>query len=197
METKNKHTRNLLGKKTNVAIELFFEFAQLKNLYRQGWLKRGISKLDCETVADHSFGVALLGYTIAEEYRQDLSSNRVLRLGLFHELGEIYAGDLTPKDNVSLEDKSQKEYESVKRVFQDWPNKEKYIALWQEFEDGKTPESIFVKQIDKLEMVLQASLYERLNYTNLDEFFPSVEKAITSPELKLILNDLLRLRETK
>ena len=197
METKNKHTRRLLDKKTNVGIELFFEFAQLKNLYRQGWLKRGISKLDCETVADHSFAVALLGYTLAEEYRQDLNANHVMKLGLFHELGEIYAGDIIPRDGVSLEDKSQREYASVKKVFLNLPNAGRYIALWREFEDGKTQESLFVKQIDKLEMGLQASLYERLDYTNLHEFFPSVERAITSPELKLIFEDLLRLRETK
>jgi putative hydrolase of HD superfamily len=197
METKNKHTRKLLDKKTHEGIELFFEFAQLKNLYRQGWLKRGISKMDCETVADHSFGVALLGYTLAEEYRKDLDSNHVMKLGLFHEVGEIYAGDITPKDGVSLEDKSQREYESVKNVFKNMPNPDKYISLWQEFEEGKTPESIFVKQIDKLEMILQANLYERLDYTNLHEFFEGIQKSITSPELKLVLDDLLILRQSK
>jgi len=117
METKYRHTKGLLSEKTHPVIELFFEFAQLKNLYRQGWLNRGVSKLDCETVADHSFGVALLGYILAEEYRPDLDPQKVMKLGLFHEIGEVYAGDITSKDGVSLEEKSAKEYAAVQKVF--------------------------------------------------------------------------------
>jgi len=194
METKNGHTRSLLTEKTHHVIELFFEFAQLKNLYRQGWLKRGVSKTDCETVADHSFGVAILGYVLAEEYRPDLDSNKVMKLGLFHEVGEIYAGDITPKDGVSLEDKSAKEYAAVQKVFSNMPNSEKYAKIWKEYEKQETPEAKFVGQIDRLEMALQANLYERMNYQGLDEFFPYVQQRINSPELKPILDDILRMR---
>jgi putative hydrolases of HD superfamily len=194
MKTKNKHTSRLLTEKTNPLIELFFEYAQLKNLYRQGWLKRGVSELDCETVADHSFGVALLGYTIAQEYRPDLDSAKVMKLGLFHEMGEIYAGDFTPKDNVSEDEKVQREYEGVRQVFSRLPHSERYISIWEDFEFQKSPESIFVKQIDRLEMALQANLYERINYKGLEDFFPYVQERINAPELKLILDDILSSR---
>ena len=43
-------------------------------------------------------------------------------------------------------------------------------------------------------MALQANLYERLNYKNLDEFFPYVQERINSPELKSILESLLKIR---
>ena len=175
-------------------IEIFFEYAQLKNLYRQGWLKRGISELDCETVADHSFGVALLGYTIAEEYRKDLDSAKVMKLGLFHKMGEIYAGDIIPSDNVGEEEKSKKEYIGVQQVFSRLRNSKKYISIWEDFEFQKSPEARFVKQVDRLEMALQANLYERMNYEGLDEFFPYVEDRINSPELKPILEDIIKSR---
>ena len=175
-------------------MEIFFEYAQLKNLYRQGWLKRGVSELDCETVADHSFGFALLGYTIAEEYRPDLDSAKVMKLGLFHEIGEIYEGDFTPTDNVTADEKTQKEYQGVQQVFSRLPNSQKYISIWEDFEFQKSPESRFVKQIDRLEMALQANLYERMNYDGLDEFFPYVQDRISSPELKPILDDILKAR---
>ena len=194
MITKNPHTSNLLTKKTHPMVELFFEFAQLKNLYRQGWLREDISKLDCESVADHSFGVALLGYIIAEEYRPDLNSNHVMKLGLFHEIGEIYAGDVTPLDGISLEDKLKKEQLSTQQVFSKFSNPDKYISLWQEFEDQITPESIFMKQVDRLEMALQANLYERMGYDGLDDFFHYVQKKINSPELKSIFNQVLESR---
>ena len=194
MRTKNRHTSKLLTEKTHPMMEIFFEYAQLKNLYRQGWLKRGVSELDCENVADHSFGFALLGYTIAEEYRPDLDSAKVMKLGLFHEIGEIYEGDFTPTDNVTADEKTQKEYQGVQQVFSRLPNSQKYISIWEDFEFQKSPESRFVKQIDRLEMALQANLYERMNYDGLDEFFPYVQDRISSPELKPILDDILKAR---
>ena len=195
MKIKNKHTKSLLTEKTHPIIELFFEFAQLKNLYRQGWLDKGVSELDCETVADHSFGVALLGYIIAEEYRQDLDPQKVMKLGLFHDLGEIYAGDITPRDGLNSKDRFTKEHCAVEKVFSHLPNPEKYINLWLEVEREETPEAKFVKQVDRLEMALQANLYERMNYHNLDEFFLYVKERITSDELRSILDDILKLKK--
>ncbi len=195
METKFVHTTELLRSDTNQIIELFFGYAQLKNLYRQGWLERGIPKLDCETDADHCFGVALLAYVIAEEYRPDLDISKVIKLSLIHEIGEIYAGDIKPSDGVSLEEKSRREFEAVNKVFSKFPNPDKYINLWKEYDAKKTPEAIFVAQIDKLETALQANLYERLNYGGLDEFFPYVNDRLSSPELRKIFDDLVNTRK--
>jgi len=139
----------------------------------------------------------LLGYIIAEEYRHDLDSEKVMRLGLFHNLGEIYAGDITPRDGLNLKDRFIKEHCAVQKVFSHLPNPEKYIDIWLEIDQEKTPEAKFVKQVDRLEMALQANLYERMNYSNLDEFFLYVKKKITSKELKSILDDAIKLRRQK
>jgi len=132
METKYKHTSELLA---------FFDFAQMKNLYRQGWLQNGISKSDCETDADHIFGVALMGYIIAREYHPDLDAKKVMELGLFHELGEVFVGDITPRDNVPTEKRKQMEFESIKKTFSKLPNPQKYI----EYEKKESPEAKFVE----------------------------------------------------
>lgn len=117
-----------------------------------------------------------------------------MQLGLFHELGEIYAGDITPKEGVTLEDKFTMEYAAVQEVFSGMPNPERYITIWMEYEKKETPEAIFVEQVDRLEMVLQASLYKKLGFTNLDEFFPYVRERINSPELKPILDGIMKSR---
>lgn len=194
MITKNKHSRELITGKNHPILELFFEFAQLKNLYRQGWLKRGIEHVNCETVAEHSFSVGLLGYVIAEEHRQDLDSLRVMKLGLFHEMGEIYAGDIIPSDKISKEEKFAREYAAVQKVFAHLPNSRKYENIWMEFEKKETPEAIFVGQIDRLEMALQANLYKQMGYGGLEEFFPYVQQRITSPELKSIMDEILKVK---
>lgn len=194
MTNKYKPTTELLSEKIHPIIEVFFDFAQMKNLYRQGWLDFGVSKADCETDADHIFGVALIGYIIAKEYRPDLDAKKVMELGMFHELGEIFVGDLTPRDKISREERKHAEFEAIKKVFSKLPNPQKYIDTWLEYEHKKSKEAEFVNQIDKLELALQASVYEKLGYKNLDEFFTYYKERITSPELKTILDEIIHQR---
>ncbi len=47
-------------------IQAYFELNHLKQLYRQGWLRVGIPPERCESVAEHSLGVALLCLFIAD-----------------------------------------------------------------------------------------------------------------------------------
>lgn len=194
MTNKYKETTGLLSEKIDPIIEVFFDFAQLKNVYRQGWLNSGISKADCESDADHIFGVALLGYVVAKEYRPDLDPRKVMELGLFHELGEIFVGDLTPQDNVPREKRKQMEGEAVQKIFSKLPNPQKYIDTWLEYEHKKSPEAQFVDQIDKLELALQANLYEKLGYKNLDQFFTYYKERIVAPELRNILGEIIKQR---
>ncbi len=194
METKYKHTSELLKEKTNPIIEIFFDFAQLKNLYHQGWLDFGVSKEHAETVADHSFGLAMIAYTIAIEYRPDLDPLKVLQLAVFHDLGEIFVGDLTPRDNVSREEKRKRETEAVQKVFSKLPNGQKYIRAWLDYEDRELPEAKFVEQVDKLELALQASVYERIGYNNLQEFFTYYNNRIIDPKLQEILKEIISIR---
>jgi putative hydrolases of HD superfamily len=195
MQTKYEHTRGLLPEKSHHIIELFFEFAQLKNLYRQGWLKRDISRLDCESVAEHSYSVALLGYVLAEECRPDLDSQRVMKLGLFHDVGEIYAGDITPVEGISPEEKSVREHASVAKVFSKMPSNGRYGEIWMEYERQETPEAQFVKQIDRLETALQANLYKRLRYDTLDGIFNALREQVTDTALSPILDELVKTRQ--
>lgn len=46
-------------------VAMYFECAHLKQLYRQGWLQRGVPPERCESVAEHTFGVALLSLFLA------------------------------------------------------------------------------------------------------------------------------------
>ena len=106
MKTKADLPINFLqGKETLPIIEAYFEFVQLKQLYRQGWLHKGISLEYCESVAEHSFCVALLALVLAYEYSVELDTAIVIRMALIHVLGEIYAGDFTTVDNIDKKDK--------------------------------------------------------------------------------------------
>jgi putative hydrolase of HD superfamily len=168
-------------------IRAYYEINHLKQLYRQGWLQAGIPKANCESVAEHTFGVAVLAWVIAEEYFPDLELRKVLRMALIHDFGEIYAGDFTPGDRVLPEEKVRLERQSVERVCASLPGGREYLALWDEYESGISPEARFVRQIDRLEMGLQASIYQRQGYTGLNRFFESASAVITESVLVEIM----------
>jgi len=178
------------GRSLSPLLEAYLELNHLKQLYRQGWLRRGVPLDRCESVAEHVFNMAMLAWWIADAYFPNLDVNRVLRMVLVHELGEIYAGDITPGDHMSAEEKHRLEREGFMRVVNKLPEGETYLSLWEEFEEGATSEARLVRQIDRLEMGFQALIYEKQGFGNMDEFFRSVDAALTDPELRDILSNL-------
>lgn len=182
MEYKNKKNRVRCDDKR---LEIYYKLMDLKKLYRQGWLKKGLSKEQCESVADHSFGTAILAMLLAPD---DLDRNRVIELALIHEAGESIIGDITPHDNISAKEKQIREKEAVKTLFSDFDDAEYYLNLWNEFEFGKSKEAEFVRQLDKLEMALQSQSYQATKGFDSSDFIASAEKKIQIPLLVKIMD---------
>lgn len=170
-------------------VSVVVRFLRLKALYRQGWLRNGIGESQCESVADHSFSTALLAWIMARETRPDLDANRVLQLALLHEAGEVLVGDITPTDGISADRKTALESDAVAVLFAGLPTGG-YRELWQEFEAGETPEAGFVKQIDKVEMALQAWCYRHIAGMNPADFLASTLEAVSDPGLRAIVESL-------
>ena len=183
----------LNGARVSPIVQAFYEFNQLKSLYRQGWLNAGISREQCETVAEHSLGVALLGLWVVEEYGLALDLRKVLLMGLLHDFGEIYAGDIVP-GKMGLEEKSALEEAAVERIFGRLVNGAEYVAVWKEFEAGESAEARLMKQLDKLEMALQASVYEKAGMGELGQFFESASSVMERPELQDLMREIEQLR---
>jgi putative hydrolase of HD superfamily len=195
MQTKAPPPVNLLsGRKASPLIEAYFELNQLKQLFRQGWLRVGLPRERCESVAEHSYGVALLCLFLADAYFPEMDASKVVRIALLHDLGEAYAGDLTPHDGVSREQKHALERQAAERILAKLPRGAEYLALWDEYEHGASLEARLVRQVDRLEMGLQACVYELQGAGDLSQFYASVDKALESPELRAVLGELQALR---
>ena len=65
------------------------------------------------------------------------------------------------------------------------------IDVWEEYEAQQTEEAKFVKQIDRLEFAMQASVYEHQGKIDGDEFYEKVAEQMTSPDL---INEMAVLR---
>ena len=75
---------------------------RLKSIPRAGWLHRGVPAEQTESVADHSFRVAVLAWLASAEI-ESLDRDRVIRLALLHDLAESITGDITPYDPAAIE----------------------------------------------------------------------------------------------
>jgi putative hydrolase of HD superfamily len=177
-------------------IMMYFHINHLKQIYRQGWLRKGrdIPEKQCESVADHIFGMSILGLFLCELRFPDLDRLKVLMMCLIHELGEIINGDpKSPKGHAGKRKKHLAERAAIKIVMTDFPNADKYLDLWEEFEIGNSPEAKLVRQLDKLEMAFQAKIYSLQHGNNLQEFLDDVRNHLESEELKILLNQIERL----
>jgi putative hydrolase of HD superfamily len=144
---------------TDGLIDFFTEAGRLKRIPRTGWVECGVP--DPESVADHSFRVALMAMILAEERGLDVL--RVVKMALIHDLAEAETGDLTPvQKDVDPQAAKRREDEVMKKLAERLPNKARVgvESAWREFAEGATPEARLVKDADKLEMVIQASEYE-------------------------------------
>ena len=168
-------------------INAFQSFLRLKALYRQGWLQRQVPKEKTESVADHSFGIAMLALLLCPP---ELEKLKVLEIALLHETGECIIGDLTPWDNFTEEEKSRMELEAVEEILTQLPDGKRLIGHWKEFEYETSEEGKFVRQLDKLEMGLQAEVYTKLGCEDAKALIESAHEKVTNKELRSLLAEI-------
>ncbi len=151
------------------------EILGLKNVLRAGWVRAGIKSP--ESVAAHSWGMSMLALKLAPK---ELDLARVLSLCIVHDIPEVRVGDLTPHDDTST--KAEDELNAMTEMAPEW------VGLFEEYERGKTPEAKFVKQLDKLDMALQAEIYQSEFDIPLNEFIESARLRIGDEVLKNLLS---------
>jgi putative hydrolase of HD superfamily len=167
---------------------------RLKSTPRAGWALRGITQP--ESVADHSHRVALLALVLAPRADPPLDVASCVALGLVHDLAEALVGDITPYDGVSADDKRRRE-EDAMRQLAGLAGDDSLLALWRQYDAAESPEARFVKELDKLETVLQAAEYQQRGDAApgaLDEFWHSAGARISSPPMRTLLDALRRER---
>ena len=104
-----------------------------------------------ENSAEHSWQVALAALMLQEYAGQPVDVNRVLRMLLIHDIGEIDAGDVIVYAANNDPQHHAKERAGVVRIFAMLPDNmgHEYLELWDEFEAAATPEAKFAKALDR------------------------------------------------
>jgi len=125
---------------------------------------------------------------------ENYDSEKMLKMILLHDLAESKIGDYTPHQ-ISKENKMTIENNAYDEIIDTLPDsiKLQYGTIWEEYQNQKSPESIIVHQIDKLEMVLQAKMYQKggASLEAVESFFKSAESEITHPKLKELFDQIV------
>lgn len=178
-------------------IAIILEFAKivgrLKRIKRTGWVREGVK--NPESVAGHTYRMAVLALVLCPEL--GLSTNKILKMVLIHDLPEALVGDWVVERGNSKMNTAQKELEGDKAantIFSNLPCAQEFLDLWEELKERKSPEAKFLRELDKLEMAMTASDYieEGNDRGKLQEFFENAKANISTPRLLEIFNLLKR-----
>lgn len=168
--------------------ELFEDIDALKHTERQGWKDKEVEQ-PRDTIASHSFGAALIGWTLSE--KEDVDTERVIKMLLMHDLIMAYIDDVTPEDK-EFDSKKEREQEMAEKLFQDVPDEleKEFRQLFHELQERETEESKIAKEADKLDTLLQAESYSEEGENFLPEFLDSYRKYFRSRSGSEIFRDL-------
>lgn len=107
-----------------------------------------------ESVAEHSWRVSLMAMLTASAF-PEADMDKVIRMCLIHDLGEAFTGDIPSFDKTEADSKTEEMV--LRRWVQTFPSpeREEWLALYEEMEAQQTQEARIYKALDKLEAVVQ------------------------------------------
>lgn len=138
-----------LKKQLDFALEIDKE----KNIYRQTHLSgRGRNEND----AEHAWHMAVMAYLLREYANEEVDITKVMLMCLIHDIVEIEAGDTYAYDAENLKTQKAREDAAKEKLYSMLPEDQKreFTALFDEFEEYKTPEAKYAHAMDNLQPLI-------------------------------------------
>ncbi|NOQ68122.1 HD domain-containing protein [Patescibacteria group bacterium] len=151
MKQKIDHSKNYTNplcqkKNFNKIADFLFEVGTLRNMKRMHCQTLPQAN---DTIASHSFEVAIIGMILAK--MENVDENKVLKMCLFHDIAEARTGDANFIHSHYIE---AKEIEATKDQLSDTPIKEDITEILNEYLERKSAESIVAKDADLINQTL-------------------------------------------
>ena len=131
-------------------LDFSLEIDKEKNVFRQTHLSgHGRNEND----AEHAWHMAVMAYILREYANEDVDISKVMLMCLIHDIVEIDAGDTYAYDVEALKTQKEREAAAKERIFSLLPEdqKEELTALFDEFEEWKSPEAKYAHALDNLQ----------------------------------------------
>jgi len=212
---KRENKKEIIAEKDDKSMLDFLKLSlELKKLKRTGWVDRKIN--NPESVADHSYQVALMALVFGKKLGIDV--NKAVKMALIHDLPEAIVGDISVdqrhnyknslgiKPTITNEEKKEKEEQAMKEILKllDKKTAKEIHELSKEYEERKTKTARIVKELDSLEVILQALEYQKENIENknIEDFFlyrttfNPIQNKTLQKDVKLILEEKEKIKKS-
>ena len=147
-----------MDERLQTQLDFILEIDKEKNIFRQTHLSgHGRNEND----AEHAWHMAIMAYLLQEYSNEKIDVARVMLMCLIHDVVEIDAGDTYAYDAEGLKTQKAREEAAKERLYSMLPEDQKadLVAIFDEFEERKTPEAKFARALDNLQPLL-------LNHSN-------------------------------
>lgn len=172
------------------ALDAAYSAFRLKDEPRAGWVLHGVTAP--ETVAAHSWGTAYLCLLFGEA--AGVNVERAVAIAVLHDLAEAETGDLLARADsadrtVTEAEKRRLEAAAIARLLP--PGTDVLEGMWRSYEERADDDARFVRDMNLIDMCLEALRYERGrrydpavvvtsagDHRHLDEFFLSARSRL-------------------
>ena len=134
-------------------LDFILEIDKEKEIYRQTHLTEYKRQ---ENDAEHAWHMAIMIYLLKEYANEEFEVAKAMMMALTHDIVEIDAGDTYAYDNANLVTQKDREEKAADRIYGLLPDEQRdeLRALFEEFEEGKTPEAKFARVMDNFQPLI-------------------------------------------
>jgi putative hydrolase of HD superfamily len=171
-------------------INFLFEVGMLKKTPRTGYQFLGSGK---ESVAEHSFRMALIGYLLSlQEPKADAMKTTLMCL--FHDLHEARTGDhnYVNKRYVQID-----EDKAVQDLAKGLPIRDEIVSLTREFTEGKSLEACISRDADQLDLILSLKEEQDLGNAYAREWLRYAVKRLQTESARKMAQEILETDSTE
>lgn len=170
-------------------INFLFEVGMLKKTPRTGYQFLGSGQ---ESVAEHSFRTAIIGYILSQQ-ESGVDSRKIILMCLFHDLHEARTGD---QNYVNKRYVHVDEDRAVQDLAQNIPSGHEIISLTQEFNQGESLEARISRDADQIDLILELKEKQDLGNKYAKEWLHYAEKRLITENAKKMAQEILKTDST-
>ena len=166
-------------------VNFLFEVGILKKIPRSGYQFLGTGG---ESVADHTFRVAVIAYLLAKS-EPETDVQKAVLMSLFHDFHEARTGD---QNYVNKRYVTVNEDRAVNDLAHKIPVGEEISALINEFNSRQTLEARLVQDADQLDFILELKRQQDLGNRSAAEWLKYSVKRLTTNFAKRLADEILK-----
>ena len=166
--------------------DFLFEVGMLKRTPRSGW--QFLAGAERESVADHSFRVAMIAFVLARLHDETVDRDHVLSLALVHDLAEARTGDL---NYMNQKYDRANEARAEADMLDGLPIADELGSLLEEYRNAASPEAILAHDADQLEMLTQLVEQRDAGVPSTEHWTPFVIKRLRTDTARRLADAVL------